>query len=155
MSRAQRRDAGLTLVEMLATLAIIAVAAGAATLGVGVSDRQRGAEVEARRLAARISLAADRATTTLRPYAFAWDDEGYSLTDAAASPPTRTASDARRHQLTGGVALDVALADSPVIIAPEGAGEAVEIALRGAGGDWRVDFDGLRAVAAPAGADRP
>ena len=121
------RDDGLTLVEMLAVLAILGIASGAAALSLAV---RRGASVEgeAHGLARSIQASADATLTGAPPSLLTVDPRGYVVGDA-------------RHDLPPGMRLD-------------GAGGAVgedALALRIARGDeaWAVDFDGLRATASP------
>ena len=59
MSQARDRQAGLTLIEVLVVLVIIAVMAGMTVLGLGSLGRGNQAEAEARRLADRLQLASD------------------------------------------------------------------------------------------------
>ena len=53
------RAAGFTLHEMMIVLVVIAVMAGAVTLGIGSVTRAPSVETEARRLATRLQAAAD------------------------------------------------------------------------------------------------
>ena len=71
-----RADAGLTLVEMLVVLAIIGVAAGAVTLGIGAATRAPSVESEARRFAGRLQAAADDAMLGDRMIALTVDRSG-------------------------------------------------------------------------------
>ena len=77
--RRVRRDpqAGLTLIEMLVVLVIVAVMAGVAVLGLGALDRGARAEAEARRLADRLQLASDQVLVSGAPLAMVWDAGGY------------------------------------------------------------------------------
>lgn len=128
-------DAGLTLLEMLIVLAVIAIATGATVLSLS-PRRGNPTEVEARRLATTIQVAVDRSIATGANAALVVDAHGY----AAAGGP--------RHPLP----TDIVLSGAP--------GPALALTLDGAvpfdlvvarGGDaWRVAFDGVRAVAVPA-----
>ena len=71
------RQAGLTLIEMLVVLVIVAVMAGVAVLGLGSLDRGSRAEAEARRLADRLQLASDEVLVAGAPLAMLWDPGGY------------------------------------------------------------------------------
>ncbi len=133
-----KRDAGLTLTEMLVTLAILAVMAGVATLSVGAFDRTGGAEAEARRLAAEITLAADRATLDRRTRVLNVRSGGWTLAGA-------------EHELPSGLRLRGDDLEGRTIIAPDGAAPPASFTVEGVSA-WRVTFDGLRASAAPAGA---
>ena len=132
---------GLTLVEMLITLAIVGVAAGVVVLGVGVGDRDVGVESEANRLADRLRLASDEVLVTRRPVALTFDREGYVFTgtDGDLAEP---------HRLTDGVVLLGLQTASPVPIDPDGTAVA-GFGLAQGDSRWRVDFDGLNAVVTP------
>lgn len=136
-----RADAGLTLAEMLVVLAIIGVMSGVAVLGVGAVDRTVGAEIEARRLAARLSLAADQASVDRRARVFAWTDEGWSVAPAGA------ATSAERHDLPDGLRLSVDSAGEAVSVMPDGVGQPFQAVVAGGVERWRVEFDGLQATA--------
>lgn len=70
-----KRDGGFTLVELMATIAILAVATAAVVLSwSGGSDQTR---TEAVRFAARVSLARDLAITNVRPVGLTLDQRGY------------------------------------------------------------------------------
>ena len=70
-----KRDGGFTLVELMATIAILAVATAAVVLSwSGGSDQTR---TEAVRFAARVSLARDLAVTNVRPVGLTLDQRGY------------------------------------------------------------------------------
>lgn len=70
---------GLTLVETLVALSILAVTAGALMLSLGGIGRGAAGEQEANRLAARLQLAADLALVTGAPLALRWDPGGYQF----------------------------------------------------------------------------
>jgi len=149
-------DAGLTLVEMMVALAIIGVMAGVAVLGVGAVDRTVGVEVEARRLAAALSLAADRATMDRHARVFSWDDDGYAVAVPRApttidAAPSADQDAAARHELSAGLRLTVDRGEDALAVAPDGVGAPFEATLSGGVDRWRVSFDGLRATAAPLG----
>ena len=69
----------MTLVEMLAVLAIIGVAAGTTVLGIGAATRAPSVESEARRLSTRLQSVADEAMVSDRPVAFTWDAKSYAF----------------------------------------------------------------------------
>ena len=79
LSIGQHSQAGMTLVEIVVALAIVGVMSGIAVLSVGAADRGAGAETEARRLAARIGLSADRALIDGQAINLVWDERGYSF----------------------------------------------------------------------------
>jgi general secretion pathway protein H len=149
-SRGRGRELGMTLVEMLVVLAIVGVAAGAAVLGLGASDRRASVETEARRLAARIRVAADDSMVTDAMIAFAADDRGYGF--VARDPATgawqvREDGVLARHALPAGIELEAAELRGPVPIAVDGAARAIDVQLRQGGQVWTVRWDGLEATA--------
>ena len=151
------REAGLTLLEVLVTLAIIGVMAGVTVLGLGALDRGNRAEAEAMRLADRLQLAADRALVSSAPLALLWDARGYRFVRWDAAGDAWRASDARllaeRHDLPSALRLerpDVA-GHPPVVISLDFPQPPAQFRLAGGGGAWAVSFDGLGvAVSAPA-----
>lgn len=145
------RETGLTLVEMLVVLAIVAVMAGAVVLGAG-SGSGRGAEIEARRLAARLELAADEAMVTGRPVAFVGDKKGYRfLTQQAGQWRDDKAPALEPHSLPFGLSLEGAGA-APVVIGADGGGTPIDLRLIPAKGtSWAIAFDGVAASASANG----
>jgi general secretion pathway protein H len=143
--RRRARETGLTLVEMLVVLAIVAVMAGIVVLGIG-SGGDRNAEVEAKRLAARLTLAADEAMVSDSPLAIAWDKGSYRfLIRDGGQWRDEPVSALEPHTLSRGVALD-ATAKSPFAI---GSGRPTELRLATAKNAWTVHFDGATAKATP------
>ena len=136
-------EAGLTLVEMLVVLAIVAIMAGIVVLGIGGSG-DRTAEVEAKRLAARLTLAADEAMVGDRPLAIAWDKGSYRfLVEEGGQWRDDKVSALEPHILPGGVAID-ATGKSPFEI---GSGRPTELHLTTPKNAWTVHFDGATATA--------
>jgi general secretion pathway protein H len=122
-------DAGLTLLEMLIVLAVIAVATGATALSLG--PRRDGAPAAtARQLAAAIQAAADRSIATGARDVLVVDRDGYTL-------------GALRQPLPPDLVVD---APPAVPVAVDGA--PFDVALTDGAERWRVSFDGWRAVAA-------
>jgi type II secretion system protein H len=152
--RRPRRD-GFTLVEMLAVLAVVAVVAGVATLGAGIGGRERDVEIEARRLAGQLALAADEALVTGRTLYLDWDDRGYRvviLNAEGAREPYGIETLGERHDLPGGLRLR-SDAPRPAPVGAEGQGQPFEMDLEAGRAVWRVAYDGLDATASaePAG----
>ncbi len=151
----ERRDAGLTLIEMLVVLAIVGITAGAAMLGIAGADRSRRAETEAVRLAREIDLAVDEALVTQAPLALLWDAHGYRFVawdaKAAAWGPA-SGRLAEHHDLGTALSLerrDTALSAgrAAAVIAPGGTSDAATFEIRGSGTPWRIAFDGFGAEA--------
>jgi general secretion pathway protein H len=147
--RIASHEAGLTLVEMLVVLAIVGVMAGALVLSIG-SGNERTAEVEARRLATRLELAADEATVTGRAIGFAWKNDGYRFVTWKSGGWRNEMTPALEpHDLPAGVSLASASGDrQPVVIGADGGGQALALriaAVKGAG--WTIAFDGAQAQA--------
>lgn len=132
----QGADAGMTLVEIVVAIAIVGVMAGLAVLSVGAADRGAGAETEARRLAARIALAADQTLIEGHVINLAWDERGYSFD----KPGTR-------HDLAAGLALFGPTPAGTIGIDDGARSGPVSFRLEGGGAAWRIDFDGLNASA--------
>ena len=137
---------------MLVVLAIIGVMTSISVLAIGGADR--GAEAEARALAARFKLAADETLVTNHPIAFAWDKRGYAFVGWDTAEGRWQAAGSKglgaRHDLPSGLSL---AGDGPAItpIMVDSASAPLNIAVSGRSGDWRVAFDGLDAIAAPGG----
>jgi general secretion pathway protein H len=142
------REAGLTLVEMLVVLAIVGVMAGAVVFGIG-SGEGRGAEVEARRLAARLDLAADEAMVTGRTIGLAWTGDSYRfVTWKKGQWQDDAASALEPHSLPAGLSLGSAGAHAPVMIGADGGGTPLTLRIAAAKGvGWTVAFDGIQAQA--------
>ncbi|MEQ7155606.1 prepilin-type N-terminal cleavage/methylation domain-containing protein [Brevundimonas aurifodinae] len=147
VGRARRE--GMTLVEILVVLAIVGVMAGVVTLGVGLSDRGMGVESEANRLADRLRLAADDVLVTRRPLALAFDGEGYGFVRPEGQPTGVVEALAERHALPPDVILVGLETVSPLMIDPDGGQPIAVFGLAKGDRRWRVEFDGLNAVARP------
>jgi general secretion pathway protein H len=144
-----RRREGMTLVEILVVLAIVGVMAGVVTLGVGLSDRGMGVESEANRLADRLRLAADDVLVTRRPLALTFDGEGYGFVRPEGQAAGVVDALAERHALPAGVTLIGLDTASPLMIDPDGGQPVAAFGLARGDQRWRVEFDGLNAVARP------
>ena len=141
-------EAGMTLVEIIVALAIIAVMTSTAALSMGTADRGAGPETEATRLAARIALAADVALIEGTTVNLVWDEHGYVFVGThqdgqSASPSTPKP----RHDLGPDVRLaGPTLAGTLQIHEAAGTGLA-SFVLQGRDAAWQVDFNGLTASA--------
>lgn len=144
---------GLTLVEMLVVLAIIAVMAGAVSIGIGSVSRAPSVEAEARRLATRIQAAADDAMLGDRMVAFTVEKHGYGFATIGADGKmiARTEEAFAFHRLPSGIVVTLN-AQPPVLLGMEGAARPMSATIEGGDQRWIVNYDGLtaRAVSAPA-----
>ncbi|WP_448661325.1 prepilin-type N-terminal cleavage/methylation domain-containing protein [Sphingomonas sp. CJ20] len=144
-------EAGMTLVEMLVVLAIIAVMAGAVSLGIGSVTRAPNVETEARRLATRLQAAADDAMLGDRLIAFTVEKHGYGFATIA---PDGTMI-ARRddalgfHKLPSGMVVTLTV-KPPVILGVDGSGRPMAATIESGGQRWMVSYDGLTATAVQA-----
>jgi len=146
---------GMTLIEVLVTLAIVAVMASMVVLGIGGSDRGLTVQTEANRLAERIGLAADEAMVTRRPLALAWDSLGYQFVTRGAGgswvQDTHVLLGPRR-DLPRGLTLTAA---APALIDMTDASlVAFDMSVTDERGSSIVAFDGLNATAS-SGEARP
>lgn len=144
----RRPDAGVTLIEMMVVLAIVAVMAGVATLSLNAATGER-AESEAQRLAGRLRLAVDEALVTGRTLIFRWDARGYRFFGWAEDRGRWEAYSVpllgERHELSDSLHLaargDAAAA---VRIDPAGTGDPVTLVVAGrSGSGWQIVFDGF------------
>ncbi len=145
------REAGLTLVEMLVVLAIVGVMAGAVILSAG-SANGHGPEIEARRLAARLELAADETMVTGRPIAFLRDGKGYRFVAWQAGRWQDDAAPALEpHKLPSGLRIEGDGA-TPVVLGADGGGNPIALRIAPAkGAPWTILFDGVAAEAKAGG----
>lgn len=85
----RRPEAGVTLVEMLVVLALVATLAGAVALGLGPATRGAALRDEAEILAARMRRASEEALLSGQPAALTWSEGTYrflTLADGAWAP---------------------------------------------------------------------
>ncbi|WP_033921350.1 prepilin-type N-terminal cleavage/methylation domain-containing protein [Sphingomonas sp. 37zxx] len=144
-------EVGMTLIEMLIVLAIIAVAAGSVTLGIGAATRSPSAESEARRLAQRLQAAADDAMLGDTMVAFTALKSGYGFARfGAGGEMLPFEGDALGfHQLPGGMTMTLSLRP-PVVLGPDGAGKPMTATVEAGSQRWVVLYDGLTANVMPA-----
>ncbi len=137
----------MTLIEMLIVLAIIGVAAGAVTLGIGAATRAPNVEAEARRLATRLQAAADDAMLGDQLIALTIEPHGYGFAQIGAKGLVPRTDDALAfHTLPGGMTMTLSI-PAPVILGVDGTGQAMSATIVGGDQSWRVDYDGVTALA--------
>jgi general secretion pathway protein H len=134
----RKAQSGVTLIEMMIVLAVIGVATGAATLGLGRLTRDDATEQAARRLASVIGLAVDDALISGKPQRLEWDAQSYQIGTRAVQILPSSVTLARADGFG-----DV------VLMLPDAASPPVEFVLVGNAGIWRVSFDGLSAAVTP------
>lgn len=148
-------DAGLTLVEMMVVLAMVAVLSGA---GLGLAGQVSGQRLgqAGDLLAARLSLAADEALVTGRPVRLEFSAEGYRFTTRMADGEwTPLPSGPLAHpvalpvKVTGQDGADLHEVDVPA----DGTGTVRQIILQRNGARVTIRFDGLSAEVVTADAD--
>lgn len=148
MAQARAKQSGMTLVEMLVVLAIVAVAAGAVALGIGAGSRESGIETEAVRLADRLQLAADQSMTDDRRMALVWDRASYGFAglDSSGRPVGSGPDLLDRHRLPGGMTLAVEPRQPVIPIDPGDRDGRLTARLAEGGRAVTIDYDGIRAV---------
>lgn len=144
-------QAGMTLIEMLIVLAIIGVAAGAVTLGIGAATRKPSVEAEARRLATRLQAAADDAMLGDRLVAFTAQPHGYGFATVipGGKLAARTDDAFAPHTLPAGITLTLDT-PPPVVLGVDGSGKPMAATIDNGSQRWLVRYDGLTATATPA-----
>ncbi|MCG7347830.1 prepilin-type N-terminal cleavage/methylation domain-containing protein [Sphingomonas sp. ACRSK] len=147
-------EAGMTLVEMLVVLAILGVAAGAVTLGIGAATRAPTVETEARRLATQLQAAADDAMLGDRAIAFTAGEHGYGFAtlNAKGGWTPRAGAGMAFHPLPGGMVMALS-ARPPVLLGVDGTGQPLTAEISAGGDRWIVTYDGMTAEAVHAPAD--
>ncbi|NIJ20765.1 general secretion pathway protein H [Sphingomonas naasensis] len=145
------REAGFTLLEMMIVLVVIAVMAGAVTLGIGSVTRAPSVETEARRLATRLQAAADDAMLGDRVIAFTAEKHGYGFATIGGDGKliARTDDALGFHQLPGGMVVTLSVRP-PVILGVDGSGRPMSAVVESGRQRWLVSYDGLTARALPA-----
>jgi general secretion pathway protein H len=149
--RVRGAELGMTLVEMIVVLAIIAIMAGATVLGMGAATRGPSVEAEARRLATRLQSAADEAMVDEYPLALTWDKHSYGFLhwDGRAWRPGEDEGHAS-HSLPAGMTIDMGKATPPMLVGVEGSGIPAIVTLNAPQDRWVIVYDGLTVSPVPA-----
>ncbi|MGR3467245.1 MAG: prepilin-type N-terminal cleavage/methylation domain-containing protein [Shimia sp.] len=120
-ARQRRREAGVTLVEVLVVLVIIGLGAAAIGLSLGSGGRTAAIDREIRLLEARFALATDRALIAGAPGAFSWSETGYRFLerDGAEWDPHPVGTLGAQHTLARGVTLRGPAGERAHVITPD------------------------------------
>lgn len=139
---------GMTLVEMLVVLAIIGLTAGASVLALGSGAGLDG-QSEARRLQARLQLAADAAMISDAPLALSLKPGGYGILDwnprANAWQPRVEGVLGEVHTLPRGMTVTSRDGRALLPIDADDRGDDIALVLQAGSKSWIVAFDGLTA----------
>ena len=145
----RKRDAGVTLIEMLVVLSIIAIASGALMLR--FAGRTTDDPVaEAALLADAMTAAAEAALVSGNPQAVVYGDHDYRILSWQPGSNWQDVPGSK-HVLNAG--LHLARLDGqkgPLLMAPGGVAEPSGFVLASAARKVTVQFDGLAATVAPA-----
>lgn len=137
---------GMTLIEMLVVLAIVAVVATVSALALGGATRL-DVQTEARRLAARVQLAADQSMLGDVAIAVSLGRGGYGFVEwderRADWQPSRSGPLAEWHTLPRGLALTSSNGQAIVPVTADGAADGVTLALSDRDSGTTVLLDGL------------
>jgi general secretion pathway protein H len=132
---------------MLVVLAIIGVAAGAVSLGIGAATRAPSVESEARRFATQLQAAADDAMLGDRMVALTASASGYAFAKVASDGGIPSGSPQfSPHTLPGGITMTLS-ARPPFVLGLDGAAKPLTATLESGGQRWVVRYDGLTAIA--------
>lgn len=139
---------GMTLIEILVVLAIIAITASVTILSIGSDGGVRG-RAEAKRLEARLQLAADQMMVGDRPVAMTIAPDGYGFVERdGRSGQWRPFDDpvlGDRFALPEGMRLRASGEDAILALGADGAGRPFTLTLEGQERRWTIAFDGMTA----------
>lgn len=139
---------GMTLIEILVVLAIIAITASVTILSIGSDGGVRG-RVEAKRLEARLQLAADQMMVGDRPVAMTVTADGYGFVERdGRSGQWRPFDDpvlGDRFALPEGMRLRNTREDAILQLGADGAGRPFTLILEAQERRWTIAFDGMTA----------
>lgn len=151
---AERRglQSGMTMIEILVVLSVIATAASMVMLSLPNGSTLRSAQQEAELLVARLNIAAERSLVESRMLRMSWSSEGYGFEEwqQDAWQAVEGLPLSAPHRLDRYLVLsDVAGAGrgsiifTPDLLPPDEG--VVDLFVRGASGEMRVSFDGYMA----------
>lgn len=144
-ARTRAARSGFTLVELLMTVAIIGLAAGAVVLS--MPDPRPAVGQEAERLAARLAAARDEAVLSNRPVAVEATTTGYAFSsfDGAVWSPLREGP-FKDEAWQAGTVLTASAEPARVVFDPTGTADPVSLTLVRDGGVRTVVVDGAGQV---------
>ena len=145
MSRAP--EDGLTLIEMLVVLAIVAALGSLTMLSFAGLSRTAEAETAARALAHRIDEAVDAALTSGRRFRLVPRARGYAIVETGAEGEDAFAEAA----LDGSLSLRLDPSGSEAAIGDDAFAGGFVVLVEDARSIWEIHFDGVNARARPAG----
>ncbi len=142
------RERGMTLVEILVVLAIIAVTASAAVLALGGESNLRGI-TEAKRIEARLQLAADQTMIESTPLAISVTQSAYSFLQWDAKEgqwgPMMDSVLEEEFELPSDMQLRTDSAETVFPLGADGAGQPFVLHLDWKDWSWTIAFDGITA----------
>ena len=144
----RRSQAGLTLIEVLVVLAIVAIMSGSAVMVLPRDAAPSGLENAARGLTQDLRNTAEATASRAVPVQFEWTQSSYHLT-AGSRTLTR--------ELPAGVVLTADLA-APYLVSAVGVPSRLvplHLTLSGVQRDIRLQFDGLTVTDLTGGVDAP
>ena len=133
MGRAAKVAAGFTLLELIVTLAVLAIAAAVVTPAIGRGTEALQARAEVAGLAATLRHARERAITTQRPYRVFLDPEARQIVIQA----VQTSDEEKETRETR------ALPSKVTIDAPRGAEVTFDARGMASGADFKVIASGI------------
>lgn len=146
--KVRRAERGMTLVEILVVLAIIAITASIAVLSIGSDGNLRG-RAEARRIEARLQLAADQMMVGDRPVAMTVAERSYGFVERDDRSGEWRPIDDRvlgaPFDLPDGMTLAAAGSETVFPLGADGAGRPFSLTLEWKDGASKIAFDGMTA----------
>lgn len=143
---------GMTLVEVLVVLAIVAISGAAIVLSIG-SDKGIDSRAAARRIQAQVQLAADQTMIADVPMALQLGKDGYRFVELSeetgAWGPSRDPALFETFTVPEGMTLTADATLLPIDV--NGAALPFRLVLAGDAGRWVIAFDGITARLAPEG----
>ncbi len=138
----------MTLIEILVVLAIIAIVTSLSVLAVGSGDGADG-RLEAKRLEARLQLAADQAMIGGSPLALTVAKEGYAFLEWDEQSGEWRAevgsATAKQHALPAGIFLQTSEASDLLPLGADTSGQGFTLTITQDKRKWTVVFDGMTA----------